>query len=265
MPKAFAQPEVPAAIQINLTAIFVSLELSRSTWIVTSLSPGAGEKMSKHSVPAGDVPALLLRFDELKRKAKARTRKSFQIISIQEAGLDGFWLHRLLKSEGVESHVVDPASIATSRRRRRAKTDRLDGEALLRALLAFKRGEPRVCAMLRAPTPEEEDRRRIVRERKALTNERIRHVNRVKGLLFGQGVSGYEPLRSDRRKRLEELKTGDGRPLSPNLKAQISRELDRIELLLMHIKDVEEARDTMLESAQAVAPAPRLLLNLAPT
>ena len=79
-----------------------------------------------------------------------------------------------------------------------------------------------------------------MRERKALTNERIRHVNRVKGLLFGQGVSGYEPLRSDRRKRLEELKTGDGRSLSPNLKAQISRELDRIELLLTHIKDVEE-------------------------
>ena len=149
------------------------------------------------------------------------------IIVIQEAGLDGFWIHRVLQAEGIESHVVDPASIATSRRRRRAKTDKLDGEALLRALLAYKRGEPRVCAMLRAPTPEEEDRRRIVRERKALTNERIRHVNRVKGLLFGQGVSGYEPLRSDRRKRLEELKTGDGRSLSPNLKAQISRELDR--------------------------------------
>ena len=85
MPKAFAQPEVPAAIQINLTAIFVSLELSRSTWIVTSLSPGAGEKMSKHSVPAGDVPALLLRFDELKRKAKARSGKVFPIVCIQEA------------------------------------------------------------------------------------------------------------------------------------------------------------------------------------
>ena len=117
MPKASAQPEVPAAIQINLTAIFVSLELSRSTWIVTSLSPGAGEKMSKHSVAADDISALLLRFDELKRKAKVRTKKSFPIIAIQEAGLDGFWLHRLLEAEGVESHVVDPASITTSRRR----------------------------------------------------------------------------------------------------------------------------------------------------
>ncbi len=254
--------EAPSAICVDLGAIFVSLELSRSKWLITSLSPGGGEKMSKHMVAGGDVAGMLSCFAELKRKAQTRTGRCLPIIVIQEAGLDGFWIHRVLQAEGIESHVVDPASIATSRRRRRAKTDKLDGEALLRALLAYKRGEPRVCAMLRAPTPEEEDRRRIVRERKALTNERIRHVNRVKGLLFGQGVSGYEPLRSDRRKRLEELKTGDGRSLSPNLKAQISRELDRIELLLMHIKDVEEARDTMLESAQAVAPAPKLLLNL---
>ena len=110
MPKASALPEGPAAIQTNLAAIFVSLELSRSTWIVTSLSPGAGERMSKHSVPAGDVSALLLRFAELKRKARVRMGMSFPIVAIQEAGLDGFWLHRLLESEGVESHVVDPAS-----------------------------------------------------------------------------------------------------------------------------------------------------------
>jgi transposase len=126
MPKASAQPETPAAIQTHFSAIFVSLELSRSVWLITSLSPGLGEKMSKHSVPAGDVTALLLRFCELKRKAKDRTKKTFPIVTIQEAGLDGFWLHRLLVKEGAESHVVDPASIATSRRRRKAKTDRLD-------------------------------------------------------------------------------------------------------------------------------------------
>lgn len=108
-------------------------------------------------------------------------------------GLDGFWIDRVLQNEGIESHVVDPASIATSRRRRRAKTDRIDGEALVRALLAYKRGEPRVCAMVKAPTPEEEDRRRLCRERKVLIAERVRHVNRVKGLLFSQGISGYEP------------------------------------------------------------------------
>ena len=86
----------------------------------------------------------------------------------------------------------------TSRRRRRAKTDRIDGEALLRALMAHKRGEPRVCAMLRVPTPEDEDRRRISRERQTLIAERVAHVNRIKGLLFSQGIK-YEPLRRDRR------------------------------------------------------------------
>ena len=172
------------------------------------------------------------------------------------SGLDGFWLHRVLESEGVESHVVDPSSIATSRRRRRAKTDRIDGEALLRALLAYKRGEPRVCAMVKAPTPEEEDRRRLRRERKVLIAERVKHVNRVKGLLFSQGISGYEPLRRDRRQRLDELTTGDGRPLPVHLKTQIRRELDRLELLLDQIKEAEAERDALLAAPQPAAPAP---------
>jgi transposase len=178
--------EEPTAIRTGLGAIFVSLELSRSIWLMTSVSPGGGGKMSKRSVPAGDIAALLTRFSELGKKAFVRTGTSFPIIVIQEAGLDGFWIHRALQSEGIESYVVDAASIATSRRRRRAKTDRIDGEALVRALLAYKRGEPRVCAMVRAPTPEDEDNRRVCRERKTLTVERIRHVNRIKGLLFSQ-------------------------------------------------------------------------------
>jgi transposase len=252
--------EAPTAIQNHLAAIFVSLELSRSIWLITSLSPGFGEKMSKHSVRASDVAALLARFSELKRKASERTGKSFPIVVIQEAGLDGFWLHRVLQNEGVESHVVDPASIATSRRRRRAKTDKIDGEALLRALLAHKRGEPRVCAMVKAPTPEEEDRRRLCRERKALIAERIKHVNRIKGLLFSQGVSGYEPLHRDRRERLESLQTGDGRPLPGHLKAQILRELDRLELLLKQIKAVEGERDALLVEQDVATPAPAAML-----
>jgi len=250
------RPEAPSAIRSDLGAIFVSLELSRSTWLITSLSPGGGEKMSKHSVPAGDIGALLARFSEIRQKALARTGKSFPIIVIQEAGLDGFWIHRVLQKEGIESHVVDPASIATSRRRRRAKTDRIDGEALLRALLAYKRGEPRVCAMVKAPTPEEEDRRRLCRERKTLIAERVRHVNRIKGLLFCQGVSGYEPLRRNRRQWLGELKTGDGRALPDHLKAQISRELDRLELLLEQIKAVETERDALFAVAKAAAATP---------
>ena len=156
------RPEAPTAIRTDLGAIFVSFELSRSTWLITSLWPGGGEKMSKQVVRGGDVAELLERFARLREKARARTGKVFPFVVIQEAGLDGFWIDRALQNEGIESHVVDPASIATSRRRRRAKTDGIDGETLVRALLAYKRGEPRVCAMVKAPTPEEEDRRSSV-------------------------------------------------------------------------------------------------------
>jgi transposase len=243
----------PTAIRTQFGAIFVSLELSRSNWLITSLSPGRGEKMSRHSVVAGDVAGLMTLLADLRRKAAARTGQSYPIITIQEAGLDGFWLHRVLQQEGIESHVVDPASIATPRRRRRAKTDRLDGETLLRACLAYKRGEPRVCAMVVAPSPEEEDRRRLCRERRTLIEERITHVNRIKGLLFAQGISDYGPLRRDRRARLDALHTGDGRELPPHLRAQIGRELDRIELLLEQIKAVEAAQDALLAAAKKPA------------
>ena len=240
----------------------MSLELSRSTWVITSLAPSGGEKMSKHSVRSGDIAAFLARLSQLREKARVRTGRVFRIITIQEAGLDGFWIHRVLHKEGIESHVVDPASIATSRRRRRAKTDRIDGEALVRALLAYKRGEPRVCAMVKAPTPQEEDRRRISRERKTLTAERVQHVNRIKGLLFAQGIGDYEPLHRNRRERLEELITGDGRPLPECLKAQIGRELDRLELLIEQVKAVEAERDAVLARAQPSpgVPAPATLL-----
>ena len=255
--------EAPTAIRTDLGAIFISLELSRSSWVVTSLSPGGGEKMSKHTVRGGDVAGLLKRFAQLREKAKGRTGKVFPLIVIQEAGLDGFWIDRVLQNEGIESHVVDPASIATSRRRRRAKTDGIDGEALVRALLAYKRGEPRVCSMVRPPTPEDEDRRRLCRERKVLIMERVQHVNRIKGLLFSQGVSGYEPLRRDRRERLDALQTGDGRPLPLHLKAQVRRELDRLELLLAQIKAVEAERDALLAAEQTKAPAaPAMLLGV---
>jgi transposase len=239
------RPAEQTAGRTDLGAIFVSLELSRSSWVVTALLPG-GQRMSRHTVPGGDIAGLLDRFSQLWGKAQARTGRHSPIMVIQEAGLDGFWIHRALEKQGVESHVVDPASIATSRRRRRAKTDRLDGETLVRALLAFKRGEPRVCAMVKAPSPEDEDRRRITRERKVLICERVEHVNRIKGLFFAQGIRGYEPLRRDRRARLEELRTGDGRDLPPHLKAQILRELDRLELTLAQIKAVEAERDAAL-------------------
>src|SRR3954463_14087691 len=231
-------------------AIFVSLELSRAVWLVTALLPGGTQKMSRHQVPGGDLAELLSRFAELQRKAHARTGQLARIVVIQEAGLDGFWIHRVLESEGIESHVVDPASIAVSRRRRRAKTDRIDGEALVRTLLAYKRGEPRVCAMVRVPTLDEEDQRRLCRELKTLVGERVRHVNRLRGLFFSQGIADYDPRRPDRRARLDELRTGDGRPLPPHLKAVARRELEVIELLDRQSEAVKAERDALLAAAQ---------------
>jgi len=250
------------AVQTNLAAIFLSLELSRSTWLITSLSPGNGEKMSKHSVAAGNIVGLIELFSKLQERSRARTGQTYPIITIQEAGLDGFWVHRSLEKEGIESHIVDAASIATPRRRRRVKTDRVDGEALLRVLLAFKRKEPRVCAMVRAISHEEEDRRRIGRERKALMVERVGHVNRIKGLLFSQGISDYEPLQKDRRQRLKELQTGDGHRLAQHMKAQIARELDRLELVMEQIKVVEAERDALIaeQSADKTKPLPVTIL-----
>ncbi|BAB52401.1 transposase [Mesorhizobium japonicum MAFF 303099] len=163
-----------------------------------------------------------------------------------------------LEAEGIDSHVVDAASIATSRRRRRAKTGKIDSEALVRALLAYKRGEPRVCAMVRVPSVKE-DHRRIGRERKVLVGERTCHVNQIKGLQFAHGITGYEPLRRDRRHRLEELGTGDGRALPEHLKGQIRRELDRLELVIAQIKEVQAERDALPAIEVAEAPAATLL------
>lgn len=226
--------------------IYISIELSQSTWLVTSFAPTTDSKMSRKGIPAGELGALLALISIVRTRTCSKSGFQGPVVIIQEAGLDGFWVHRALVDEGYESHVVDATSIALPRRARRAKTDRIDGEILIRALIAFKRGEPRACAMVRVPSHEEEDRRRLLRERKALVVERLAHANRIEGLLFAQGVSNYRPMKIDRRARLDDLRTGDGRPLPPFIKAQISRELDRLELVIEQIKVIEEARDELL-------------------
>jgi transposase len=246
--------ENQTATRVDHATLFVSLELSRKKWLVTSLSPGS-DKMSKHTVAGGAGDALLALLRRLAARALARVGKPVNIVSIHEAGLDGFSVHRLLEKNGVASHVVDPASIAVPRRARRAKTDSIDGETMLRTLLAWQRGEPRVCSMVVPPTPEEEDRRRISRERKVLLEERIKHVNRIKGLLASQGITSYHPLRRDRHQRLDELQTLDGRPLPTHLKSQILREIERMEMLLRQIIAVEEVRDALVRSDNTETPA----------
>jgi len=246
------QAETPATVVATTTpsdvdTLFASLELSKSKWLLTVNSPG-GEKFSKHQLEGGDSGSLLGLLARLRTKAEQRCGRPVRVMAIQEAGLDGFWLHRLLIDNGVESTVVDPASIAVDRRHRRVKTDSVDGETLLRTSMAFARGERRVCSMVRAPSPEEEDRRRLTRERGTLLKERIQHTNRIKGLLNGQGVRDYDPLARDRIARLEAVRTGDGRALPQMLKAEIRRELERIEMATAQLAIVERARDAQLRT-----------------
>lgn len=244
----------------NDITLFASLELSKSKWVVTINSPGS-EKFSKHVVEGGDGASLLDLLSRSRAKAGQRSGAGVKTMVIQEAGLDGFWIHRLLIANGIESQVVDAASIAVDRRHRRAKTDSIDGETLLRTLMAWARGERRVCSMVRAPSPEEEDRRRLTRERGTLLKERIQHTNRIRGLLSGQGVRDYNPLRRDRFERLEALRTGDGRELPPLLKAEIRRELDRIAVAATQLAAVERARDALIrvDAEERNNPAAQLL------
>jgi transposase len=255
---------VPAetAIRDEDTAILVSFELSQSNWVLTIRLPGS-EKMSRHNVKAGDTGRVTDLLAQQRAKAERMAGKPVRIVTIYEAGLDGFWLHRWLCAQAIESHVVDAASIAAPRRKRRAKSDGIDGETLVRTLSAWCRREPRVCSMVVPPTPEEEDRRRIGREREQLTGERTALTNRINGLLVNQGISGYAPLKRDRRARLAELCTGDGRPLPVKLKAEIVRMLDRLEVLQSQIEQVEAERDALL--AEAAREDPKSPIALLPT
>jgi transposase len=247
MQSATSATAVATTARANDTTLFASLELSKSKWVVTINSPGS-EKFSQHLVEGGDGAGLIDLLSRSRAKAEQRCGVQVKAIVIQEAGLDGFWIHRLLLAHGIESHVVDAASIAVDRRHRRAKTDSIDGEMLLRALMAWARGERRVCSMVRAPSLEEEDRRRLTRERGTLLKERIQHTNRIKGLLSGQGVRDYNPLRRDCFERLEAFRTGDGRELPPMLKAEIRRELDRIAVVTTQLATVERARDALIRT-----------------
>jgi len=234
--------------------VVVSLELSPKKWLVTSLSPGSA-KFSKRWLSGGDSAGLLALLRELVAKAEREVGGPVGVVCIQEAGLDGFWLHRVLVDAGIESHVVDAASIPVPRRKRRAKSDRIDGESLVRALLAWLRGESRACSMVRPPSVEAEDRRRLSRERETLVRQRIRESNRIRGLLASQGIADFDPLRRDRRTRLAELVTGDGRKLPPRLTAELDRALDRLELILGQIAEVEAACERELAAGKGRDPA----------
>jgi transposase len=241
----------PTACDDAVIRILIAIELSKKSWIVGANTP-LKATTSRFQLAAGDWQALLELIEELRhRVARERGCPVFEIevISCFEAGYDGFWLHRLLEAHGVRNNVLDPSSLLVNRRAKFAKTDGIDVERMLRALGRHLRGEPDACSVVRIPSVEEEDAKRLHRERRRLVSERVQHVNRIKGLCALHGIYDYRPLRTDRKARLEGLRTGNGHFLPPRLKTEILRELQRLELVLQMIADVEAERDAIVKEA----------------
>ena len=228
--------------------VHLVFELSKAKWKLGVMLPGS-EKMSCYTIAGGDLAALTARLAQAQAKA-ARCGKPVRIVSCYEAGFDGHWLHRWLTNQGVINHEIDPASIQVNRRARRVKTDRIDLEHLMRTLLAYLRGEPRVCSVVHVPTVEDEDRKRRNRERDYLIDERTAHTNRIKGLLHAQGVRDVMPMKPGFIDRLENLRTGDGRPLPQKLKEEIVREHERLCLLNRQLQAIEGNSRAELRAAQ---------------
>jgi transposase len=234
----------PAAGHNDSVRCLLAIELSKKSWIVAVNTP-LSDKIGRHTLQPCDGNGLLDLCDRIRTRVARETKTCVEIVSCYEAGSDGFWLHRLLEAHGVRNYVIDPASLQVDRRARRAKTDGVDVERLLRSLMAYLRGEPKVWSVVRVPSVAEEDDRRLHRERGRLIGERIQHGNRIKGLLATHGVYDYQPLRRDRMQQLERLRTADGQMLPPRLKAEIVRELQRLALVVEMIKTIEAERDAI--------------------
>jgi len=250
--------DAPAATEY--ATVCVAFELSKAKWKLGVVLPGS-EKTSRYTIDGGDLVALSARLSAARAKAE-RLGKPVRVLACYEAGLDAHWLHRWLTQQGVVSYEVDPSSIEVNRRARRAKTDRIDLEKMIRSFLAYLRGEPRVCSMLHVPTAEEEDRKRQTRERERLLKERTAHTNRIKGVLHGQGIRDAMPLKPGFIAALSEARTGDGRPLPAWLKAEIVREHERLCLVNRQLAELEAASKAELQAA-APGSAPAKILHLA--
>lgn len=221
--------------------ITIAIELSRSTWFVAARLPGV-KKPRLHKIDAGDTTALLAHLSLLRARFADGSGAAPGLVCCFEAGRDGFWLHRLLTAHGIANHVLEPTSILVNRRARRAKTDRLDAEGMLRVLAAYLQGDRQVCSMVRVPTPDEEDAKRIHREREHLVQERLRIENRIQALLFTQGIHNRPSLRSWDRD-LAAVRTDDGRDLPHHLQAELDRLRRRLVMTLELIREVEAERN----------------------
>ncbi len=252
-----ARIPVPITALDQDSTLVVVLELSAKSWLLGARIPGLS-RLSRYPLkPSVDDVCDLL--GKMKERAAAQGKTVTRVIVAYEAGRDGFWLARYLEARGVEVYVIQPSSVLVDRRARRAETDGLDVEMLMRTLLAWLRGEAGVCSMVPIPDEAEEDGRRPTRERQGLVTERRSLANQIDGLLATLGISGYKPLRRDRRVRLAELRTPEGMALPANAVARIERMLDRLELVMKQIADLEAARDAVVTKEAAEGEAEELI------
>jgi transposase len=228
--------------------IFVTIELSQRNWLVTMHCPDQ-DKISRQKLEGGDHGGLLALIDRMRERASRALGASPAVVSCYEAGYDGFWLHRLLMAAGITNYVFDPASIAVEQRGRRVKTDRIDGETMLRTLMAYLRGEPRVVRIVRVPTSEQEDARRASRERSRLTKEQTAHTNRIKALLRLLGMAVGNPRRRDWLSWLAAQRDWQGQAVPPRMLHEIEHEHARLML-------VREQLDALARPPAAVDLAP---------
>jgi transposase len=245
MTQAPGAVRIPTVVDYERTLI-LAIELSNTSWVLAAQIPGLPGVKSKRSIKP-TPEALMAAIDGYRVRAEKAGRNVNRVIAVYEAGWSGFWLVRWLAKYGIETQVIQPSSVPVDRRARRAKSDGIDAELLLRTLLAWLRGEPRVCSMVPIPAETDEDARRRVRERAELVAERVGLVNRIGAVLATLGVGEYNPLRRDRRQRLDGLRTALGEPLPTHARAKIVRMLDRLELLLTQITELEQSRDAVLE------------------
>jgi transposase len=239
----------------NDGVLHLAFELSENKW---KLGFGDGERMRFKTIEARDLAKLEEEIEKATERFKLRG--DAKIVSCYEAGRDGFWLHRYLRSCGVENVVVDSSSIEVDRRKRRAKTDRIDAEKLLTMLTRYQRGERLSWRVVRVPGEEEEDGRHLHRELEVLKKERVMHRNRMKGLLIQQGIALKNPSSRRLLVELETLKTWDGKPLPLDFKARIVREYGRLKEVEGQIYVLRKERQGRLE--QAASPSVRKVVQL---
>ena len=213
--------QIAPVAKTEFASVFVALELSRSKWLVGVGTPQKWT-VGRHQVEGGDLDGLLALLSRLGAGEEKRSGLPVKVHVCFEAGRDGHWLHRALTTAGYDVYEIDPASVAVDRRARRAKSDGVDVDKLVRTLARLVRGELDACRVVAVPSEAEEDAKRPHREYERLVKEQTAHRNRVKALLFAQGVRDFDPMASDRLERLAAL------PIMPRLKAELARECRRL-------------------------------------